>query len=87
MIGFLFVGAFMYGLALIAAITFLIYGIADLKKAEPEIIVKTVVETVTEYVPVNSERESTFTCKRIAGCEVFPNATTDKEYCPTCVIK
>ena len=78
---------FVYGLALIAAVTIIWYGIIDLKSKEPIIETVTVVETVTEYVPVNSERESTFPCERIAGCEVFPNATTDKEYCPTCVMK
>ena len=40
LLGFLLSVAVMYGLALIAAVTFLIYGIADLKKAEPEIIYK-----------------------------------------------
>ena len=24
-------------------------------------------------------------CKRINGCEVFPNALTERGYCPTCV--
>ena len=47
----------------------------------PEVIV----ETVVEYV--EKESEPTITCDRIAGCEVFPNAVTEKEYCPTCVIK
>ena len=80
LLGFLLSIAVMYGLALIAAVTFLIYGIADLKKAEPEIIYNTVVEEVVE-------EESTFTCERITGCELFPNAKTDKEYCPTCTFK
>ena len=87
LIGFLISAAFVYGLALIVAVTIIWYGIIDLKSKEPIIETVTVVETVTEYVPVNSEKESTLTCERISGCEVFPNATTDKEYCPTCVIK
>ena len=24
-------------------------------------------------------------CERITGCELFPNALTEREYCPTCV--
>ena len=52
-------------------------------------------ETVVEYVNVVEkhevtrflEKEPTFTCERIAGCEVFPNAKTEEEYCPTCVVK
>ena len=24
-------------------------------------------------------------CTRIGGCELFPNALTEREYCPTCV--
>ena len=88
LLGFLFVGAFMYGLALIASVTFLIYGIADLKSKEP-------VEPIIEYVTVVEMHEVTkfvekgpeLICERISGCEVFPNATTDKEYCPTCVTK
>ena len=48
---------------------------------EPEVIY----ETVVEYV--EKESEPTITCDRIAGCEVFPNAITEKEYCPTCVVK
>ena len=36
---------------------------------------------------VEKEPEPTLTCDRIAGCEVFPNAITEEEYCPTCVVK
>ena len=25
-------------------------------------------------------------CKRIGGCELFPDAKTESEYCPTCVV-
>ena len=85
LLGFLLSIAVMYGLALIAAVTFLIYGIADLKKAEPEIIYNTVTEEVLKYIEVKPE--PTLICERITGCEVFPNALTDEEYCPTCVVK
>ena len=88
LLGFLFVGAFMYGLALIASVTFLIYGIADLKSKEP-------VKPIIEYVTVVEKHEVTkfvekgpeLICTRITGCELFPNAKTEEEYCPTCVMK
>ena len=85
LIGFLISAAFVYGLALIAEVTIIWYGIIDLKSKEPIIETVTIVETeeVIKYV----EKEPTLTCDRIAGCEVFPNAITEKEYCPTCVVK
>ena len=85
LLGFLLSIAVMYGLALIAAVTIIWYGIIDLKSKEPIIETVTIVETeeVIKYV----EKEPTLTCDRIAGCEVFPNAITEKEYCPTCVVK
>ena len=85
LIGFLISAAFVYGLALIAAVTFIVYGISTMK--EPEVIVETVTVVEKHEVTRFLEKEPTLTCERIAGCEVFPNATTDKEYCPTCVIK
>ena len=87
LIGFLISAAFVYGLALIVAITIIWYGISTMK--EPEIIVETVTvvekHEVTKFIEI--EKEPTLICERVAGCEVFPNATTDKEYCPTCVVK
>ena len=80
LIGFLISAAFVYGLALIAAVTVIWYGISTMPK-EPEVIY----ETVVEYV--EKESEPTLTCDRIAGWEVFPNAVTEEEYCPTCVVK
>ena len=85
LIGFLISAAFVYGLALIAAVTIIWYGISTMK--EPEVIVETVTVVEKHEVTRFLEKEPTLTCERIAGCEVFPNATTDKEYCPTCVIK
>ena len=89
LIGFLLSAAFVYGLALIAAVTFIGYAIADIKANKP------IIETVTEVVTVVERHEVTkfvekgpeLICERIAGCEVFPNAKTDEEYCPTCVVK
>ena len=85
LIGFLISAAFVYGLALIVAITIIWYGISTMPKQETVVEYVNVVEKheVTRFL----EKEPTLTCERIAGCEVFPNATTDKEYCPTCVIK
>ena len=85
LIGFLISAAFVYGLALIAAVTFIAYGISTMK--EPEVIVETVTVVEKHEVTRFLEKEPTLTCERIAGCEVFPNAKTDEEYCPTCVVK
>ena len=85
LIGFLISAAFVYGLALIVAVTIIWYGISTMK--EPETIIETVTVVEKHEVTRFLEKEPTLTCERIAGCEVFPNATTDKEYCPTCVIK
>ena len=85
LIGFLISAAFVYGLALIAAVTFIAYGISTMK--EPEVIVETVTVVEKHEVTRFLEKGPALICERIAGCEVFPNATTDKEYCPTCVIK
>jgi len=85
LIGFLISVAFVYGLALIAAVTFIWYSISTIPQIEPEVIVKTVIEKheVIKFL----EKEPSLICERIAGCEVFPNAPTEKEYCPTCIVK
>ena len=83
LIGFLISAAFVYGLALIAAVTIIWYGISTMPKTEYIHTTETIVETVEVEVSKTPE----ITCDRIAGCEVFPNATTEKEYCPTCVVK
>ena len=74
--------AFLYGLALIAAITFLIWVIAQHPQST------TVTEYVTEYVtvPVVEEVEEIENeCLQIAGCRVF--FENGKEICPDCVKK
>ena len=85
LIGFLISAAFVYGLVLILCGAFFIYLIADLDSRTPIIETLTIVETeeVIKYV----EKEPTLICERITGCELFPNAVTDEEYCPTCVVK
>ena len=78
LIGFLISAAFVYGLALIAAITFLWYGLSTLPKTEYVYISTPIVETIEEM--------SGLVCERIDGCRIL----WDKygaEYCPTCVNK
>jgi hypothetical protein len=71
LIGFLISAAFVYGLALIAAITIIWYAIAN----NPEPII--------EYIPVAVENVVESTCNRIDGCRVWWDET-GKEICPEC---
>tara|TARA_B110000014_G_C19525829_1_gene282457 strand:+ start:201 stop:470 length:270 start_codon:yes stop_codon:yes gene_type:complete len=74
LIGFLISAAFVYGLALIAAITIIWYAIAN----NPE--------TIVEYIPVaveNVVEVTESTCNRIDGCRVWWDET-GKEICPEC---
>jgi len=72
LIGFLISAAFVYGLALIAAVVFLTYMIADLESREP----------IIEYVNVVEETIDNV-CNRIDGCRIFWDRT-GKEICPDC---
>ena len=85
LIGFLISAAFVYGLALIVAITIIWYGISTMPKTETTVEYVTTVEMheVTKFV----EKGPEWTCTRLSGCKTFPNAKTEEEYCPTCVIK
>ena len=82
LIGFLISAAFVYGLALIATIAFIAYAITTL---EPRYDIINIVEKheITKFV----EKGPELTCTRLSGCKTFPNAKTEKEYCPTCVMK
>ena len=71
LIGFLISAAFVYGLALIAAITIIWYAIVN----NPEPII--------EYIPVAVENVVESTCNRIDGCRVWWDET-GKEICPEC---
>ena len=78
LIGFLISAAFVYGLVLIAVAALFIYTIEN--RPEP----------IVEYVHVIEETIETtpeLTCTRLSGCKTFPNAKTEEEYCPTCVMK
>lgn len=85
LIGFLISAAFVYGLALIVAITIIWYGITTMPKTETIVEYVTVVEMheITKFV----EKGPELTCTRLSGCKTFPNAKTEEEYCPTCVMK
>ena len=85
LIGFLISAAFIYGLALIASVTFLVYMIGDMKSNETLIEYVNVVERheVTKFV----EKGPELTCIRLSGCKTFPNAKTEEEYCPSCIMK
>ena len=85
LIGFLLSAAFVYGLALIASFTFLIYMIGDIKSSEPIIKYVTVVEMheVTKFV----EKGPELVCIKLSGCKINVDAKTEEEYCPTCVMK
>ena len=71
LIGFLISAAFVYGLALIVAVTIIWYAIEN----NPE--------TIIEYIPVAVENVVESTCNRIDGCRVWWDET-GKEICPEC---
>ena len=83
LIGFLISAAFVYGLALIVAITILWYGISTMPTTEIK-YVETVI-TETKFVPVEVSKTPELICKRLSGCEIVSDAKTEEEYCPTCV--
>ena len=85
LISFLVQAAFVYGLVLIAGILFIVHMINDGKSRNTVIEYVTVVEMheITKFV----EKGPELTCTRLSGCKTFPNAKTEKEYCPTCVMK
>ena len=89
LIAFLIQAAVLYGLALIAvfgliaSVTIIWYGIAELKSRE----------TIVEYVSVVEKHEVTkfvekgpeLVCMKLSGCKIVHDAKTEEEYCPTCV--
>jgi len=87
LISFLVQAAFVYGLVLIAGILFIVHMINDGKSRNTviEYVTTSVVEMheVTRFV----EKGPELTCTRLSGCKTFPNAKTEEEYCPTCVMK
>ncbi len=85
LIGFLISAAFVYGLALIAAVTFIAYGISTTGKPKTIIETVTVVEMheVTKFV----EKGPELTCIKLSGCKINIDAKTEEEYCPSCVMK
>ena len=85
LIGFLISAAFVYGLALIVAVTIIWYGISTMK--EPETIIETVTVVEMHEVTRFVEKGPELVCMKISGCKIVHDAKTDKEYCPTCIIK
>ena len=83
LIGFLISAVFVYGLALIVAITILWYGISTMPTTEIK-YVETVI-TETKFVPVEVSKTPELICIRLEGCKTFSDAKTEEEYCPTCV--
>ena len=85
LIGFLLSAAFVYGLALIAAVTFIAYGISTTGKPKTIIETVTVVEMheVTKFV----EKGPELVCIKLSGCKINVDAKTEEEYCPSCVMK
>ena len=78
--------AFLYGLALIATITFIAWMIAEHR--EPTIVKEYVTVPVIEYVTVavaEEVEEIENECLQIDGCRVFYE--NGKEICPECVKK
>ena len=80
LIGFLISAAFVYGLALIVAITIIWYGITTMPKTETIVEYVNVVEETVESVPE-------LVCMKLSGCKIVHDAKTEEEYCPTCVMK
>ena len=80
LIGFLISAAFVYGLALIASVTFFVYMIGNIESREPIVEYINVIEEAVEKVPE-------LVCIRLSGCKINDNAKTEEEYCPTCVMK
>ena len=86
LIGFLISAVFVYGLALIATVALIAYAITTLEpRYETVVNTVTIVEKheVTKFV----EKEPELICIRLSGCKTFPNAKTEEEYCPSCVMK
>ena len=85
LVAFVIQAAFVYGLVLLAGVMFIVYMINDAKSRKTIIEYVTVVEMheVTKFV----EKGPELTCIRLSGCELFLNAKTEEEYCPTCIMK
>ena len=80
LIGFLLSAAFVYGLALIASVTFLVYAITDIKSRETTVEYVNVIEETVEKAPE-------LVCIKLSGCKINVDAKTEEEYCPSCVMK
>ena len=86
LIAFLLQAAFIYGLGLIATVALIAYAITTLEPRY-ETVVKTVTVVEMHEVTKFVEKGPELTCTRLSGCKTFPNAKTEEEYCPSCVMK
>ena len=86
LIGFLISAAFVYGLALIVTIAFIAYAITTLEP-QYETVVNTVTIVEKHEVIKFVEKGPELVCMKISGCKIVHDAKTEKEYCPTCVMK
>ena len=86
LIGFLISAAFVYGLALIVTIAFIAYAITTLEP-QYETVVKTVTVVEMHEVTKFVEKGPELVCMKISGCKIVHDAKTEREYCPTCVMK
>ena len=85
LIAFLIQAAVLYGLALIAVFGLIAYGISTIPKTE--YIHTTEIVTVVETVEVEVSKTPELTCIKLSGCKINVDATTEEEYCPSCVMK
>ena len=86
LIGFLISAAFVYGLALIVTIAFIAYAITTLEP-QYETVVNTVTVVEKHEVIKFVEKGPELVCMKISGCKIVHDAKTEKEYCPTCIMK
>ena len=86
LIGFLISAAFVYGLGLIATVALIAYAITTLEPRY-ETVVKTVTIVEMHEVTKFVEKGPELVCMKISGCKIVHDAKTEKEYCPTCVMK
>ena len=86
LIGFSISAAFVYGLALIVTIAFIAYAITTLEP-QYETVVNTVTIVEKHEVIKFVEKGPELVCMKISGCKIVHDAKTEKEYCPTCIMK
>ena len=84
----------LYGFLCICAIGIVIMVVANLNSKTPQPLYYAVNAEQPNVKKDSSEGDlrvlkttSEMVCNRIAGCKVFPEAPTEEEYCPTCILE